>query len=68
MSEDRTVHAVAGGFVLYVGPLPQYGTTVIIAHGGGIETPYSRLDKAEVQPGPVTSIRLSDAIPCPYSG
>ncbi|MBS0234867.1 MAG: M23 family metallopeptidase [Proteobacteria bacterium] len=48
---DSRVHAVASGFVVFAGTLPDDGVTVIIAHTNGMETLYAHLARAEVGPG-----------------
>jgi len=45
------VLAARGGVVRFVGWQSGYGRMVIVSHGGGLETSYSHLSAAVVQPG-----------------
>ncbi|HVX40202.1 MAG TPA: peptidoglycan DD-metalloendopeptidase family protein [Gemmatimonadaceae bacterium] len=46
---NTSVHAVAAGKVVRVGPLGTYGLTVIIDHGGGDYSIYGSLSRADVR-------------------
>ncbi len=46
---NTSVHAVAAGKVVRVGPLGTYGLTVIIDHGGGDYSIYGSLERADVR-------------------
>ncbi len=47
----REVRAATGGIVTFAGEKAGYGLTVVVDHGGGLETRYAHLSSAHVQPG-----------------
>jgi septal ring factor EnvC (AmiA/AmiB activator) len=51
------VRAVADGKVLMAGPLPRYGTVVLLEHGGGFHTLYGFLSQGAVRVGQSVSQR-----------
>lgn len=59
-----TVRAAGDGIVQHAGPSPQgysgYGSMVLIAHGGAVETLYAHLSRVDVRAGDV--VRRGDRI------
>jgi murein DD-endopeptidase MepM/ murein hydrolase activator NlpD len=45
------VHAPAAGTVVFAGPQPEYGNTVIVEHGQDIRSLYGHLSQTAVKPG-----------------
>ncbi len=54
------VHAARDGIVIETGPRRGYGTTILIAHEGGIKTLYAHLQAVYVARG--SSVRMGDII------
>jgi murein DD-endopeptidase MepM/ murein hydrolase activator NlpD len=45
------IRAGASGYVLFAGPLGEYGTTTVIGHGGGVVTLYAHQDSSSIDVG-----------------
>lgn len=66
-STGETVMAIADGTVLSVSTGEMYGTTVVISHGGGLESSYFGLaDEPTVKPG--DTVKAGDVIGAVASG
>jgi Rod binding domain-containing protein len=53
MAYGHDVPVAAGGTVASVGNQGGYGLTVVVDHGGGVETRYAHLSSAPIRPGDV---------------
>lgn len=51
----QEVRAASAGVVKFAGEQPGYGTTVVVDHGGGLETRYAHLSFTDVQAGAAVS-------------
>ena len=56
----QDVRAAGDGVVTFAGDRGGYGLTVVVDHGGGVETRYAHLSAADVKPG--TRVRAGEVL------